>query len=955
MKLIPRSVLVRFFVIGVLIFGGYPSALGFGKNKIAYQTFQWKKHDTDHFELYYYPESAAAIPEVASFFEKAYARISNDLGTDLSDKTPVIVYKTKREFQQTNILAGFIPKGVAGFSEPIKRRIVIPLEGSHRELELLIIHELVHTFEFEILFQNRFNRISSVPLWVMEGFSEHIANDWNATGRMVLRDAVINNLIPSLENLNTFDQLYNAYLGYKISQSAVDYLRKNYGITKFRSLLWEMRKTLRTENYFEKAVKEVYGKSLNQISLRWEDDLRRRVIELERRREGVSNYQEVIGDLKQYHRRSSPAYCSGGELIAYIESGIDGIHVYQGSLDSEKPDVFSCLTCDLDAFRYRQFIMEGRPLGGNPWSDRLVYLSTYENRVYANVLEPALGGFSMSLPLPVDHASSPALSPDGDKIAISAFSNAQSDIYIFDLNSEEIRQLTFDGFIDETPCWSPDGQWIVYSTEREDQFDLYRVPSEGGTPEPMIKSLGNETSPAWSPDGKYIVYISDRIDGVNDLYLMTVENAKVVRLAAPVTGMFNPSFSTDGQSIAVSFFYNASEKIVTLPIDRELEIPDIAKDAPMLGVDGESTPFKFGESTPAGDIPQTESDLQNQKVKFRLIPDMAIGQIGYGSDGDFSVEGGVIMSDVLGDHQFELVGVRRGDRNGVRLNYRYLKHRWNLEVYGLQDTDYYYIYSSTKNRYYERQWNYYGIESAFQYPHNTFLRSELRLGHFTRDYQTDIPNSQDYQEQICYLEPLLIGDTTRYRPLTGYMEPYSGQRFQIGIQIPFHFNNKYQKFFNSTYDYRAYIPLTRRSLFAFREWGIFSLNDEPEFFGVGGYNTLRGYGYNTLVGNYVAISNIELRFPLVDYIIFPGGLAFHGFRGKIFVDTAAVWLKGEDKTWKVDDPETREQEGNIFASIGAGFNFWLIGAEWHFEWGQKTDFKSFKGDYVYQWSIKRSF
>ncbi|MCD4653298.1 hypothetical protein K8T06_05130, partial [bacterium] len=125
----------------------------FGKNKVTYGDFDWHIHESEHFEFYYYPATIDLMPEIIRYFETAYTRISTDLGTDLSGKIPVILYRTYSDFKQTNTIQGFIPQGVGGFSEPIKRRIVIPLQSSREDMESLINHELVHSFQFEILFQ----------------------------------------------------------------------------------------------------------------------------------------------------------------------------------------------------------------------------------------------------------------------------------------------------------------------------------------------------------------------------------------------------------------------------------------------------------------------------------------------------------------------------------------------------------------------------------------------------------------------------------------------------------------------------------------------------------------------------------------------------------------------------------------------------------------------------------
>jgi Omp85 superfamily domain/Peptidase MA superfamily/WD40-like Beta Propeller Repeat len=952
----PQKIVHRLMIIIVTgLFISQVPIHGFGKNKISYRTFEWKKHVSDHFEFYYYPEEQMLIPAVIGYFESAYARISHDLGTDLSGRTPVILYKTHREFEQTNVISDFIPQGVGGFSEPIKRRIVIPLEGSKHDLESLIIHELVHSFQFEILFQNRLNRISPVPLWIMEGLAEHIAEDWDAIGRMVLRDAVINHLLPPLSRMNDFNSMYSSYLGYKAAQSAIDYIRMEYGVDKLRDLYWEMRKTLRSSKYFQNAVKETLGISLEQLSDEWQEDLRRRIIELERRREGITSFDMPVDTKIPHVRQFSPVFSPGRELIAYFETGEEGIHLFMGNIDSEKNDPVECLTCGLDQYKYRNVIIDGRPLHGNGLDGRLVYLSRHEQDTYAIILDPIVGGMTDRIKLQQDQPTSAALSPDGHKLAYAAWQDGQSDIYVLNLNDLTSQRITNDPYVDETPNWSPDNEWIVYSSERENQFDLFQAPVSGGEPEAVVLSPGNETVPAWSPDGKWLVYMSDRIDGVLDPYLMNTETGSIRRLAAPVTGMFTPVFSADAQSIAAVLFFSGAQKIVVFPVDRELILPEVAKDAAVLGIEGEVETKDFPHFLPAGEVPADVTDLQNGKKKFRLIPDYAVGQISYGSDNDFYVEGGLVMSDILGDHQFYLIGLRRGNRNGILLSYQYKKHRIDYGVMGIQDSDYYYLYDLVDGNVYEVEWDYYGGQLHAEYPFTTFYRAEMDLGYFERHYETNLPGYRDYKEKRSFVQVAFSGDTAGFKPLSKYWEPYKGHRFRLAFRYPLEMGDDFEDFINTYFDYRAYLPLSKRILLAVREWGIISTGDTPERFGIGGYDTIRGYEYNTLSANSVAITNVELRFPLIDILHFPIGLTFSKVRGKVFADAGVLRLKGDDIEWKFDDPDTPEQEGNIVGAAGFGLNFWFIGVEWHFEWARKTDFNSFGGEWVYQWSIRRSF
>ena len=66
----------------------------YGKNRVQYDDFDWHIYETDHFEIFYYPELEEHLARVASYAESAYAQISADLRHDLATRVPLVVFKT---------------------------------------------------------------------------------------------------------------------------------------------------------------------------------------------------------------------------------------------------------------------------------------------------------------------------------------------------------------------------------------------------------------------------------------------------------------------------------------------------------------------------------------------------------------------------------------------------------------------------------------------------------------------------------------------------------------------------------------------------------------------------------------------------------------------------------------------------------------------------------------------
>jgi TolB protein len=105
---------------------------------------------------------------------------------------------------------------------------------------------------------------------------------------------------------------------------------------------------------------------------------------------------------------------------------------------------------------------------------------------------------------------SPAVSPDGSKVAMILSKGGSPDLYVSDPGGGNLKQLTFTREAESSPCWSPDGRMICYtSRERGGRPSLFKIPSGGGKAQ-VIPTPGAPmpSEPDWSPNGKWIAFTS---------------------------------------------------------------------------------------------------------------------------------------------------------------------------------------------------------------------------------------------------------------------------------------------------------------------------------------------------------------------------------------------------------------------------------------------------------------
>ena len=143
--------------------------------------------------------------------------------------------------------------------------------------------------------------------------------------------------------------------------------------------------------------------------------------------------------------------------------------------------------------------------------------------------------------------------------------NRRTHLFIFDVESRKIDQLTTGKFTESNPSWSPDGQWIAFVSERgadpdkENNSDIYVVEARvTAQPRQLTKFEGPDGGrPAWSPDGKTIAYLQGSEPkfaayGLNKLAVVPVDSgdARVVTasLDRPVG---SPVWTADGSAALV--------------------------------------------------------------------------------------------------------------------------------------------------------------------------------------------------------------------------------------------------------------------------------------------------------------------------------------------------------------------------------------------------------------------
>jgi len=114
--------------------------------------------------------------------------------------------------------------------------------------------------------------------------------------------------------------------------------------------------------------------------------------------------------------------------------------------------------------------------------------------------------------LSLKRVGSPEISPDGRRVAYTVRETNWDDnaydtqIWLADVTTGTLRQLTHSKKSSQSPAWSPDGTRLAFISDRTDKRQLYVINPLGGEAEALTSLDEGVSSFAWAPDGRTIAY-----------------------------------------------------------------------------------------------------------------------------------------------------------------------------------------------------------------------------------------------------------------------------------------------------------------------------------------------------------------------------------------------------------------------------------------------------------------
>jgi TolB protein len=265
------------------------------------------------------------------------------------------------------------------------------------------------------------------------------------------------------------------------------------------------------------------------------------------------------------HRVSDAVY----EKILGIR-GAFATRIAYVSVDGQPPtQQYQLIVADADGENPR-IVLESRfPLMSPAWSadgQWLAYVS-FEGRHSSVYVQRVRTGERSRVSARAGINGAPSFSPDGKRLALTLGGTAGNpDIFVLDLNTQNLTRITDDPAIDTEAAWSNDGQSLYFTSDRAGGPQIYRIGLRAGDKPKRVTFGGSYNArPRLSPDGTKLAMVT--LDGSN--YRIAVQDlaSNDVRVLSKGRQDESPSFAPNGAMVIYSGSENGRSLLATVSTD----------------------------------------------------------------------------------------------------------------------------------------------------------------------------------------------------------------------------------------------------------------------------------------------------------------------------------------------------------------------------------------------------
>ncbi len=509
------------------------NAVTFGKNRVQYKKFKWQYYQTQNFNVFFNEGGMEIAKYVAQLAEKELTQIETAAEYSLQRRANLILYNNYTDYRQTNIGLETDILSIGGVTKLVNNKMVLYFDANHANLKRQVRLGIANVLTQNVLFGDDIGEVAGnqtfldLPSWFIDGYVAYLGENWSADLDDELKSEMLSGNYTKFSKFAFEKPLLAGHAFWYFIEEK--YKKEN--VTYFLYLTRMYKK-------MNKASLQVTKKKFKDLQAEFMEYEEEKYLKDITRRKSYPKGNMVDGfdispRLNYYRFNVNPNKKDNSYVVTQYKKGIVRVIL---NYDYENKTLIKYGTRSLENQIHPSYPM----MAWDPKGTRISIIYPDEGRLKLMVYDVIAGSKQYLYDLTEEFSQVQDIKYmlDSKTLLLSAVKNGHTDIFTYNLESRNVKQITNDVYddLDASFVAFPNKTGIIFSSNRpsanaktsdtvlpsNNRFNVFLITDFGDKPElNQISRLsdlkyGNARFPM-QYNSNHFTFVSDE-NGVGNRY-----------------------------------------------------------------------------------------------------------------------------------------------------------------------------------------------------------------------------------------------------------------------------------------------------------------------------------------------------------------------------------------------------------------------------------------------------
>jgi hypothetical protein len=452
-----------FFTLTMMV-NAQVSSVEFGKNRVQYKKFKWNYYQSLNFNAYYNQKGEEIAKYVIQMAEEELPGIEQFVEYTLQRRANIIIYNSFNDMQQSNIGLNNDWISADGTTQLVNNKLIVYFTSNHEDLRRQIREGIAKVLTQNILFGDDLGEVAGnkalldLPKWLIDGYTAYVGENWSTKLDDDLKSEILSEKYKNFYQL-AFDrpQLAGHAFWYYIEER---YKKENTTYLLYLARIYKNLNKATLQVTKKRKFKDLLEEFMTYQQEKYYEDIMRR----KNYPKGSEITSVQIGKRKDYfHFNVNPLKKDYSFAVVQYKQGQYKVILNDGYKDKT-----------LLKFGAKSKMDEINPnypmMAWDPKGTRLSVLYEEQGRIKLFVYDVLSNRkpFKKDFTGIFEQVQDMKYIYSSQSLLMSAVKNGHSDIFIYNMDSEKINQITNDVYDDLDPAFVafPNKNGILFSSNR---------------------------------------------------------------------------------------------------------------------------------------------------------------------------------------------------------------------------------------------------------------------------------------------------------------------------------------------------------------------------------------------------------------------------------------------------------------------------------------------------------